>query len=364
MDKTLTIDIRHQDEMAALSLRGRLDTLGARKLEETLSAEFTPECRQVFLDMKEVVFLSSAGIRILIKYYKLCNEVSGELILQNVPQQAADVLKMVGLEKLMLEGNKPSKKPEKQTAVYDHIRLEWWKLHNESAAAIIYKKSDEQPLLSPGAYETLTGRAITEPSGQQTEFLSIGAHLFYESGEVPDIGIRSLYYTGSTGSPSHLFRFCCHPTSASLEEIITLILNVSECRCAGIAGFVRSAGLIGCRYGSRSETENYPISYSSRLLYPDDYLLLAGVVHQKEKDVFSSFTRPLSQNSPLAGHFHAAAIPGLAFDSEEMDLNRTLQHFQQSQATCRVFHLINDERPVDGGGQSLFYEGSLWLSMI
>lgn len=184
MDKTLTIDIRHQDEMAALSLRGRLDTLGGRKLEETLSAEFTPECRQVFLDMKEVVFLSSAGIRILIKYYKLCNEVSGELILQNVPQQAADVLKMVGLEKLMLEGNKPSKKPEKQTAVYDHIRLEWWKLHNESAAAIIYKKSDEQLLLSPGAYETLIGRAVTEPSGQQTEFLSIGTHLFYESGEI------------------------------------------------------------------------------------------------------------------------------------------------------------------------------------
>lgn len=360
MDKTLGIDIHRQEEMVFLLLHGRLDTLGSRQLDEVLTAEFTPTCRQVFLDIKEVAFLSSAGIRILIKYYKLCHEASGELVLQNVPQQAVDVLKMVGLEKLILEKENHSKNPEKQSVVYEDIQLEWWKLHDETAE-MIHKKTDDKPFLSPDVYKTLIGRAVTEPNGRLSEFISVGSHLFCESEGNQYKGARSLYYSGSSGSPSHLFRFYCPmSTTADLEKIMTLLLDLSECSYAGVAGIVRTAGLSGCQ----PPTTDTPIRFSPRLLYPNSSLLLAGITHRNEPNVFYPFSRLLSRNSTLSGHFHAAVLPDFTFNRKETDLNKVLQSVPDLAGGHNVFHLINDERPVEGNGQTLFYEGHLWLSRI
>lgn len=110
MDKILNITLQQQEEQLILHLDGRLDTLGARKLDETLLQLGQSRTRHLILNMKDIAFLSSAGIRILIKYYKQNQTNKGDFSLSNVQPQAEGVLKMVGLEQLILSGQYQEKK--------------------------------------------------------------------------------------------------------------------------------------------------------------------------------------------------------------------------------------------------------------
>jgi anti-sigma B factor antagonist len=76
---------------------GRVDSATAPKLAEALEAITGAGRYKIVLDLSEVEFMSSAGLRVLISTQKNCKRYNrGELVLALVPKRIYDALELAG----------------------------------------------------------------------------------------------------------------------------------------------------------------------------------------------------------------------------------------------------------------------------
>ena len=81
-----------------LELKGWLDTETSPKLGEAL-AEITGDIQQLVLDFQEVEYISSAGIRMLIRAHKQMQAQAGILTIVHVSSEIMELLQMSALDK-------------------------------------------------------------------------------------------------------------------------------------------------------------------------------------------------------------------------------------------------------------------------
>ena len=74
--------------------------------------------------------------------------------------------------------------------------------------------------------------------------------------------------------------------------------------------------------------------------------------------------RPLASHGHLAGHFHAAAFSYRPLQRGELDLKTTVGTLFDAETLQGVLHLLNDDRPIAGAGESEFVRGACWVSPI
>ena len=77
-----------------LALEGRLDTLTAPELEAEISAMF-PTVQTLTLDMEKLDYISSAGLRVILKTQKALTQKAG-LKLINVSDDVREVFEITG----------------------------------------------------------------------------------------------------------------------------------------------------------------------------------------------------------------------------------------------------------------------------
>jgi len=77
-----------------LVLEGRLDTATAPQLEKELKENLTG-ITDLTLDMKELSYLSSAGLRVLLTAQKQMNR-QGKMVLKNVGETIMEVFEVTG----------------------------------------------------------------------------------------------------------------------------------------------------------------------------------------------------------------------------------------------------------------------------
>lgn len=81
-------------DATTLILSGRLDTTTAPELEKQIDA-LPQETTALILDMQELEYISSAGLRVLLKTQKMMNK-KGTLKLVHVPDMVMEVLDITG----------------------------------------------------------------------------------------------------------------------------------------------------------------------------------------------------------------------------------------------------------------------------
>jgi len=86
------------DGVTLIEASGRIDSMNADELGATLSAEFERGSRQVVLDLANVSYMSSAGLRELVAAYRKFQDASGDLRLAQPSSRVQDVLEMSGLD--------------------------------------------------------------------------------------------------------------------------------------------------------------------------------------------------------------------------------------------------------------------------
>ena len=90
-----------QDKQLTIALTGEIDHHRAREILRTISEkidEYLPKL--CILDFRDVTFMDSSGIAIVIHAVRRVRELGGVLRLQNVPEQAVKVLRAAGVQKL------------------------------------------------------------------------------------------------------------------------------------------------------------------------------------------------------------------------------------------------------------------------
>jgi len=87
-----------EERVLTVSLKGELDHHAARGLLERLVSLVEQElpCKMV-LDLKELSFMDSSGIAVILRAKRCMEAMNGNLIVTNIPKQAAKVLETAGL---------------------------------------------------------------------------------------------------------------------------------------------------------------------------------------------------------------------------------------------------------------------------
>ncbi len=95
----MQIHTRREGEILIADLSGRLDAHGAAVLQQTLDFS-NDEARHLVLDLGEVPYLSSAGLRVFVLFHKECTARNGVFSLAKVQPYCREVLRVGGMDTL------------------------------------------------------------------------------------------------------------------------------------------------------------------------------------------------------------------------------------------------------------------------
>ena len=84
-----------------ISLSGRLDIQGSAAIDTPFTIHSASEKASVLVDMTEVEFISSMGIRLLLSNAKAQVRRGGQLVLYNPQPMVKDVLVSAGIDELI-----------------------------------------------------------------------------------------------------------------------------------------------------------------------------------------------------------------------------------------------------------------------
>lgn len=95
----MTIGIAKETESLTMKLGGRLDTTTAPELEKAFE-ENMDVSKDLILDMKELEYISSAGLRVLLAAQKKMNQ-SGKMKLTGVSDEVMEVFEITGFSDIL-----------------------------------------------------------------------------------------------------------------------------------------------------------------------------------------------------------------------------------------------------------------------
>ena len=89
-----------KDDVTELSLVGRLDTTTAPELDEELKTLFADGVTNLVIDLKQLEYISSAGLRELLFAQKNIKE-DGKMIIRNVSPAVMEVFDITGFSDIL-----------------------------------------------------------------------------------------------------------------------------------------------------------------------------------------------------------------------------------------------------------------------
>ena len=82
-----------------IALDGRLDTTTAPQLEAEVTGSLEG-VKKFVIDMEKLVYVSSAGLRVLLKAQKTMNK-QGSMVIKNVSDEIKEIFEVTGFDELL-----------------------------------------------------------------------------------------------------------------------------------------------------------------------------------------------------------------------------------------------------------------------
>lgn len=95
----LLINKQENDPEFIMSLEGRLDTLTASQFEAELR-KVIKNVNVLVLDMEKLTYVSSAGLRVLLKAQQVM-EKQGSMVIRNANQEIRDVFELTNFDDIL-----------------------------------------------------------------------------------------------------------------------------------------------------------------------------------------------------------------------------------------------------------------------
>src|ERR1043165_7690346 len=90
-----------QGEILVVGLSGRLDALTSDAVQENLLPRFTGPNVRLVIDFSELVYVSSAGLRVFLELARRVSTTQGKLALCAMLRQVPQVFELAGLTSLL-----------------------------------------------------------------------------------------------------------------------------------------------------------------------------------------------------------------------------------------------------------------------
>lgn len=349
---------RTAGDRVEMEVTGRLDGYWADHLASALEAEIRQGSHQVRLDLSRVVFLSSAGIGILVKFYNQLKNIQGSLSISKSSEQVRKVLEISGLKDVLLTRMAPAAGPSAGVAgaptattaapvSQPPVQIEkpgaTFEIHAlASEAALRCRLVGDPELLEGCRFREEHCRTMEFPDssfaiglgglgehfedcrGRFGEFIAMGGAVAYQPTDgtnvpdflvaagtsVPDVQVcYGITCEGSSAQPfTRLVRFEAKKEAGAvtLAELARICLEVARAERMGLVMIAESAGLVGAalrRSPALPASENpfqFPrirewLTFTVERAYTRSVALVAGVVAHGDPAELTPLIRPLTQ---------------------------------------------------------------------
>jgi anti-sigma B factor antagonist len=88
------------DNAAVITPDGRIDSNTSMQLEQTLDAQLKQGITWLFVDMAEVEYIASSGLKVLVAAWRRAREAGGDVILSGLQPRLMERFEMVGFDML------------------------------------------------------------------------------------------------------------------------------------------------------------------------------------------------------------------------------------------------------------------------
>jgi anti-anti-sigma factor len=400
------------NNLIELRIKGRLDGYWADHLTRELADTIREGNQQMRLNMAEVTYLSSAGIRVLLRTHKQLKSINGSLIVSSPSEQVRKVLELTGLGNLLLSEPaesyiEPAKGPsdvhqfERENITYEvldfvpeaslNCRVAG---HSELLIGCRFSEEDSCTITFPDSAFGLgvgaLGNNFEDCRARFGEFLSVAgatAYLPTDGANVPDYmlarggftpDVRVLYGVSCEGPFTWVIHFEKQKDSsaATLTQIVNACLEHSGANIVGIVMIAESAGLVGAALrrspasqSSSSAPFGYPeirewLTFTPERMYAQSLCLIVGIAARTEHPTLAPMVRPLGKKRLPLGHFHATVFPYLPLKRNDIDLKANVATLFEAETIQGLLHLLSDDREIVGIGQSEFIRGTCWVGTI
>ena len=99
-DEFSIVEEKH-GELTKFYAKGRITSISANVLQHKLNEAFRIGRTNVIVNMMEVTFLSSAGIRVLLVFYKRAKDEGGSLSIESPSENVVNVLGITALDEML-----------------------------------------------------------------------------------------------------------------------------------------------------------------------------------------------------------------------------------------------------------------------
>jgi len=397
MSESLQIEQSGGGECTQLRLIGRLDALGADRLEQEMEGCLRQGAKSIDLELAEVPYLGSAGIRTVLRTAKTMRARGGSLRLLHPSAVVQETLRLVGLAELLASPSPPPLIASRDWVERAGLRYRVEML--EGGAPLRMERFGDPEVWPPcsvvsipfpagsfglglgalgGEDKALTrvgeclaagGVAISLPAGDPTR-----PDYSIAQGElVPELAMA--YGLRCQGNFTHWAAFEAAERGGSVThaQLIELALELSGASSAGALVAGEIAGLVGAALlaqtsGDRSSLFSFPavrelLRFTPEPAHAGRVGLAVGVAARQGGGI-ASFLRPLQEGSPIMTHFHCAVFPYRALPSQESRLETVVAELLGAGRVEDLLHLVEDARPLVGAGGSRWLRGSLWLAPL
>jgi len=404
-------------EQFEIKLKGRMDATWSDHVARALAECVQSGQHVIVVDMAEVDYISSAGIRILVLYARQLTKIQGRFGVINASSSVRKVLELSGLAVLLIAQAGPAAPPASPAEAAPSRVV----LSEVGATAEVFELDPKAALCVywPGdSAAWLDGRAQPEACAS-VEFpanvigLGLGALGSGDASSTPPFGeflaaagatvcqpadgsnkpdyllqqaaltpsVKVAYGMLARGGFSHLLRFDKGPQQPSLplSTLARACLDTLGSESAGMVVVAETASLIGAslqKIQSRQPAPNpaldifaFPeirdwLSFTAEAAFVNSTCLIVGFAATKGAGASLRLLRPLLRSGELYGHFHAAAFPYHPLRKGKVDLTHTIPPLFESEQVLGLIHLLNDWRELSGAGESSFQRGACWCAPL
>ncbi len=403
--------VQQADGGVEVRISGRLDAHWGDQLEAELAEVVRGGARRIDLDMRQIDYLSSPGIRILMKYWKQLKAINGAFRIVSPSATVRSILKMSGMMALFGEEQArparpdlPEGAPEMLTEGGGRFRV----FHPAPDARLTLRLVGRPERLAEARFTaedvtrlTLPGDAIalgigafgadfTEARFRFGEFMALGGAVITlptDGPATPDYlvsveafvpTLQALYAAVGTGAFAHFFHFEPDAPGGAplpLSQLVRTAFSLCGATAMGLVLIAETDGLVGARLrrppvaGDPASPFAFPevrdwLSLTTERGYPRTLALVAGIAATGDDPRLAPYLRPLGGGAGLSGHFHGAALSYRALPGGLLEMARTVTDLLETQSLQGMLHLLNDSREISGIGESLFIRGAAWAGPL
>jgi anti-anti-sigma factor len=417
----MELERRPKGVLLELVIRGVLDNDSSVHFRDEIESSAREGWHRILVDMSGITYVSSAGIAALLTAKRFLEGLQGLFGIYNVTPEVEQILSLTRLlgvlrcDPEMAVASEASgartitissttrfaREPGLSMQIYaleERAPLTCRRIGNPESlfAPESSENVDEPVMFGRGTFGfglgTLGGPSDSH-SARHGEFLSAAGAIAlspHTSGSRPDYSVitgdfipsaQVRYGLKCEGDLPVLIRFDPEDPGGQigLSQLVRACLIQSECPTAGMVILSDCAGLVGAQLrqwpssnGSPADRFTLPavrdwLSFSAERIHRHNLVLIVGVAVQGAVDPSSPLhplLRPMDVEGDVWGHFHAAVFPYRPLKKRTLELEPSVKSLFESGSIEDVLHLLRDDRPITGSGESELLSGACWIGPI